>query len=218
MKLLLIAALLPAFLLTGCATAPATVASACQPKYIIGATDFYHRNTKVVKVDSINPAKSHASSLGGGVSCHARVVLSNSPKKVPGHVWIFSSYGTMTRIWSTNYAEQSREQGIAKYGLAGYIARQKAKEAKIISCSSAKGEADMEHAIHVLDRETTVHYMHFIDAVHTPNLSPQFPNRLTCYVRVNTHLRGTKIMQIVKVTEKRLSHDRGVEIWETGAR
>lgn len=124
MKHLLIAALI-ALPLSGCATVPNTVQSACNDKYMVGSQVPYE-HTKVIKVDSMNLAKSSASRYMG-VFCYGRVTLSDGSHNVPGYAQIYKGPGgQIMRLWKTNEVEKAQDKGIAKYGTALYAAREDA--------------------------------------------------------------------------------------------
>lgn len=202
MKLLLIAALLPAFLLTGCATVPHTVATACQPKYILGSPTA-SEYAKVVKVDSVNLAKS-STSQNMGVSCYGRVNLSDGRHNVPGYARIYNFDGAIGHVWKTTTPPSpAKFTSIKIYP---------------VSCASPQGRADMRKAIKLLDRKTSVSYMTFMHVVPTENLSSWKPDRLVCYVVVRVNLNGTPVRAIPKVHEHILSHGRGLEVWESGVK
>ena len=86
------------------------------------------------------------------------------------------------------------------------------------SCASAQGQDDMREAIHIIDQKTSVHYMHYIRTRPTPNLSHLTPGKVRCIVLVSVDQDGMPLAFYPIVRYQILSHNRGVEAWETGVR
>lgn len=81
-----------------------------------------------------------------------------------------------------------------------------------VACTSHTAHEDMRLAVRTLDRQTSMHWMHYVSTMATPNLTSS-NNRLVCYVTVTVHEHGVALNEVKLIHIRKLSHGRGYYIW-----